>query len=103
MAWWHRLFSRNGGTPPDEHDYYTIAFHLYSVDGKRGIEVRQRRDGQVYFIEQAWVHGTTFEDRSPGKEEGPYETLEAAEAAAVSSPWFSGRGNQTETLPGGGA
>jgi hypothetical protein len=67
-----------------------VAFCLYSVDGKRGVEVRERSDGRAFFVEQVWVEGTTFKDRSPGEEIGPYETLEAAEAAAVSRPWFSG-------------
>jgi len=37
-----------------------------------------------------WVEGTTFKHRSHGEEKGPYETLEAAEAAAICRPCFSG-------------
>jgi hypothetical protein len=92
MAWWHRLFSRKTGMSSDGPGY-RVAFCLYSADGKRSVEVRERRDGRVYFVERVWVDGTTFKDRSPGEEIGPYETLEAAEAAAASSPWFSRRGN----------
>jgi hypothetical protein len=67
----------------------TPAFCLYSVDGKRSVEVRERSDGRAYFVERAWVEGTTFRDLNPGEEIGPYETPEAAELTAISRPWFS--------------
>ena len=51
--------------------------------------MRVRRDGRAYFVEREWVEGTTFKDRGRGEEIGPYETPEAAEAAAVGRPWFS--------------
>jgi hypothetical protein len=92
MAWWHRLFSRKTGMP-SEYPEYRVAFCLYSADGKRSVEVRERRDGRAYFIERVWVEGTTFGDRRPGEEIGPYETPEAAEVAAVSRPWFSASKN----------
>ena len=87
MAWWRRLFSRKIGAT--SYPEYEVAFSLYSADGKRSAEVRIRRDGKAYFVDRVWVEGTTFRDLSPGEEIGPYETPEAAEAAAVSRPWFS--------------
>jgi hypothetical protein len=92
MAWWHRLFSPKAGAP-SEGSEYKVASSLYSVDGTRGAEVRVRRNGRTYFVEREWVEGTTFKDRGRGEEIGPYETPEAAEAAAVARPWFSGGDN----------
>jgi hypothetical protein len=83
MEWWRRLFSRRAGKRPE----YRVAFCLYTADGKRSVEVRERRDGGAYYVERVWVEGTTFRDRT-GEEIGPYETPEAAEAAAVSRGWF---------------
>lgn len=87
MAWWHRLFSRKTGVDSECRDY-RVPFTLYSKDGKRCAEVRERRDGRAYFVEREWVEGTTFKDRGRGEEIGPYETPEAAEAAAVARRWF---------------
>jgi hypothetical protein len=89
MAWWRRIFPRTRWWWPREVAY-EVPFRLYTVDGKRGVEVRLRRNGFVYFVEQEWVEGTTFRDRPESQEHGPYETLEAAEAAAVSRSWFNG-------------
>jgi hypothetical protein len=90
MAWWHRLFPQRTKqfTVGSE---YAVPFRLYSKDGKRSVEVRVRRDGLAYFVEQEWVEGTTFKNRGRGQEIGPYETPELAETAAVASSWFSGR------------
>ena len=85
MALWHRFFRR--ATPSNSLEY-RVAFCLYSQDGKRCSEVRERRDGATYFVDRVWVEGTTFKDRGRGEEVGPYQSLEAAEAAAVSRPWF---------------
>jgi hypothetical protein len=68
---------------------YRVAFCLYTKDGKRSVEVRERRDGRTYFVEREWIEGTTFKDLNPGEEIGPYDSPEAAEAAAISRPWFS--------------
>jgi len=68
---------------------YRVAFSLYSKDGKRCSEVRERRNGTAYFVDRVWIEGTTFKDRGQGEEIGPYESPEAAEAAAVSRPWFN--------------
>jgi hypothetical protein len=87
IDWWRRLFSQNAimlSEPPE----YRVAFCLYSADGKRSVEVRERSDGRAYFVERVWIEGTTFRDLS-GDEIGPYETPEAAELAAISRPWFS--------------
>jgi len=72
---------------------YRVAFHLYTADGSRGIEVRERRNGQAYFIELEWVAGTTWKDREGCAEVGPYESTEAAEAAAIRTAWFIGKEN----------
>ena len=85
MAWWHRLFPGKAERFPTGAEYW-VPFKLYSKDGKRGVEVRVRRDGLAYFVEQEWVGGTTFKDRGRGEEIGPYETPEAAEAAAIARP-----------------
>lgn len=85
MARWNRLFRR---AAPSNSIEYGVAFCLYSADGKRCSEVRERRDGAVYFVDRVSVEGTTFKDRGRGGEIGPYQSLKAAEAAAVSRPWF---------------
>lgn len=72
---------------------YRVAFHLYTADGRRGIEVRERRDGQAYFIEREWVEGTTWKDREGQNEVGPYKSPKEAEAAAIVTAWFSGEGS----------
>ena len=92
MAWWHRLFSRTTRTPSGRLECQ-VAFCLYSKDGKRQVEVRVRRDARAYFVEREWVEGTTFKDRGRGEEIGPYETPEAAEAAAIARRWFFGGAN----------
>ena len=80
MAWWHSLFARK----PD----YQVPFQLYTKHGTRGAEVRVRRDGKAYYVALERVEGTNF--RPIGEEIGPYNSPEAAEAAAVNSPWFLG-------------
>jgi hypothetical protein len=92
MAWWHRLFPLRARRFPGGGEYI-VPFRLYSKDGKRGIEVRVRRNGLAYFVDQERVEGTIFKNRGQGQETGPYETPEAAEAAAVARPWFSGGEN----------
>jgi hypothetical protein len=67
-----------------------VAFCLHGKDGKRGVEVPVQRDGRAYFLDREWVDGTTFKDRGRGEEIGLYESAEAAEAAAVVRPWFTG-------------
>ena len=91
MAWWPRLFSRR--VAPLIDGEFRVPFRLYSPDAKRSVELRERRDGMFYFVEQTWNGGTVFRDLTPGKEFGPYDTAEAAEEAAVSSPWFRGEDN----------
>jgi hypothetical protein len=89
VAWWHRFF-RPKSEPPSEGVKYRVAFCLYSADGKRCAEVRERPDGTAYFVDREWVDGTIFRDVGCGEEVGPYDSIEAAEAAAVSRPWFNG-------------
>ncbi len=90
MRWWNRLFSRKSGSPLYALEY-RVAFKLYSKDGKRGVEVREFRDGRSYLIEQEWVEGTTFKDRHSGKMVGPFASPEDAENFNVATPWFLGR------------
>jgi hypothetical protein len=92
MAWWHRFFAPSDGDPSKNTEYRVVC-NLYNSEGKRGAEVRVRRDGRAYFVEQEWVEGTTFTDRGRGEEIGPFESPEAAERAAVGRPWFSGDEN----------
>lgn len=89
MAWWHRFFIRRAIRRWPANVAYTVPLRLYSNDGKRAVEIRMRRDGFAYFVEQERVEDTTFKSRGRGEEIGPYETPEAAEAAAVARPWFS--------------
>lgn len=86
MAWWHQLFRR---AAPSDSLEYRVAFSLYSKDGMRCSEVRERRDGTAYYIDKVWVEGTTFKNRGKGEEIGPYQSPEAAEAAAIARPWFN--------------
>lgn len=89
-TWWHRFF-RPRMAAPSEYLEYRVPFCLYSRDGKRCVEVREHRDGTAYFVDREWVEGETFRDRGRGEEIGPYESPEAAEAAAVARPWFNGQ------------
>ena len=84
MAWW-QIFRTKAKAAP----LHRVAFNLYSRDGKRGVEVRERRDGSWYFVDQEWVQGTTFKYRGVAEENGPFETSDAAEAAAVVRHWFN--------------
>ena len=88
MAWWHRFFRPKSG-PLSEDLGYRVAFSLYNRNGTRCAEVRERRDGTAYFVDREHVEGTTFRDVGAGEEIGPYHSIEAAEAAAVSRPWFN--------------
>jgi hypothetical protein len=85
MAWWDVFFRARKRAP----SAYRVAFNLYSRDGKRGAEVRERRDGSWYFVDQEWVQGTTFKYRAMAEEIGPFESSSAAEAAVVVRHWFN--------------
>jgi hypothetical protein len=69
---------------------FRIAFNLYSVDGKREVEVREFRDGRAYLVEREWVEGTTFRDRHSGRMVGPFVSTDAAEKFIVATAWFCG-------------
>lgn len=95
MTWWERLLPKRAGAPASD---YVVPFRLYSADGKKSAEVRVRRDGKAYFVEQERFdddnckdHDDNFKNRGLGEEIGPYETPELAEAAAVARAWFKGR------------
>jgi len=76
---------------PDAGSEYRVAFNLYSDDGKRGVEVREFRNGKAYLIERDLVEGTTFKDRHDGRMVGPFATTADAETFIVATPWFCGR------------
>jgi hypothetical protein len=80
MTWWHRLFARKLE--------YTVAFQLYTEQATRGAEVRVRRNGKAYYVALEHVEGDKW--KTLGEEVGPYDSPEAAEVAAVNSPWFLG-------------
>lgn len=84
MAWW-TLFSRKAREP------YREAFRLYSADGRRAVEVRERCGGQAYYVDRIWPEGSRFSKLRSGEEIGPFESVGTAEAAAVSRPWFRGK------------
>ena len=92
MAWWHRLFVWGAKRPSE---WYRVPIRLFSRDGKRSVELRQYRNGQVFFVDQIWVEGTTFKDRDEGAQIGPFESLAAAETAAVNRPWFGATDSST--------
>ncbi|HEY7976921.1 MAG TPA: hypothetical protein VID67_01915 [Rhizomicrobium sp.] len=90
MAWWHRIFKRNGKSDLRGAEY-RVAFNLYSEDEKREVEVREFRHGETYIVEREWVEGTTFEDRHAGRMVGPFASPQAAEKFIVATAWFRGR------------
>ena len=69
---------------------YRIAFKLYSHDGKREVEVREFRDGQVYIVEREQVEANSFVDRHSGRMVGPFASSSEAEEFIVATPWFRG-------------
>jgi hypothetical protein len=87
MAWWHRWLTSIFPRASD----YQVLFSLYTVDAKRGAEVRLQRDGIIYYAEMEWVKDTIFKVRQGGRPIGPFATAEEAEAAATNSPWFLGK------------
>ena len=46
MKWWTRLPTRKTKSPLHGLEY-RVAFNLYSEDGKRGVEVREFRNGET--------------------------------------------------------
>ena len=69
---------------------YTIAFTLYSEDGKRDVEVREFSNGETYIVERELLDGLTFTDRHSGGMVGPFASPEDAEVFIVATPWFQG-------------
>jgi hypothetical protein len=69
---------------------HRVAFSLYSRNGRRGIDVHVRDDGQAFYVEREHVEGAVWKDREGRPAVGPYGSLQAAEAAAIVSPWFTG-------------
>ncbi len=90
MEWWTRLFRQKARSSLYGLEY-RVAFKLYSKDGKRGVEVREFRNGRSYVLEQEWVEGTTFKDRHSGEMVGPFASPKDAENFIVATPWFLGR------------
>lgn len=69
---------------------YRSAFTLYSVDGKRAVEVLEFRNGETYLDEQEWFEGTAFRNRHAGRLVGPFASPEDAEKFIVATSWFCG-------------
>ena len=90
MNWWRQIFKRMVGARLRGLTY-EVAFTLYSVDGKREVEVRAFDNGETYLVERELVEGTTFNDRHSDKMVGPFASPEAAEKFIVSTAWFCGR------------
>ena len=65
---------------------FAVPFTLYSINAKRAVQVRARRDGFAYFMPQVHVGDQRFEDQ--GSEIGPFDTPEDAERAAASGGWL---------------
>ncbi|WAC47984.1 hypothetical protein OVA03_14985 [Asticcacaulis sp. SL142] len=87
MAWWE-LFTRKTRQSLDGVEYRVTA-NLYSIDGKRGIEIHELRNGQAYYVEQEWVRDTIFRNREPITIIGPFASVHEAETAAVATSWFN--------------
>jgi hypothetical protein len=88
MGWWRRFLLRRAIRRWPAEAAYAVPFRLYSKDGKRAVEVRVRRDGLAYFVDQELAEESTYRDRGDD-EIGPFDTPEAAEAAAIARRWFS--------------
>jgi len=71
--------------------HYSVAFILYSFDGKRAAEVRAFSNGETYISEEEWVEGTTFQNRHSGSMVGPFASPDEAEKFIISTAWFNGR------------
>jgi hypothetical protein len=90
MKWWSRFFKQKTGSRLRGLNY-TVAFSLYSEDGKREVEVREFSNGETYLVERDWVEATTFGDRHSGQMVGPFTSPEDAERFIVGTAWFCGR------------
>jgi hypothetical protein len=75
---------------PLQGQEYRSAFKLYSVDGKRAVDVLEFDNGETYLDEQEWVEGTTFKNRHSGRLVGPFASPEDAEKFIVATSWFCG-------------
>ena len=69
---------------------YTIAFTLYSEDGRREVEVREFSNGETYVVERDMLEGQILSDRHSGRMVGPFASPEDAEVFIVATPWFQG-------------
>ena len=89
MTWWKRLFTRAANKPLDASTY-RVAATLYSLDGKRSVEIREFDSGEAYLLESEWVEDELFRARHGGRLVGPLPSLEHAEQFIVSTSWFNG-------------
>jgi hypothetical protein len=69
---------------------YTIAFTLYSKDGRREVEVREFSNGETYIVERELLEEQIFSDRHSGIMVGPFASPEDAESFIVATRWFQG-------------
>jgi hypothetical protein len=90
MAWGNKR-REQPAEPPLAGQAYTLAFALYSSDGKRRAEVLEFGNGKTYLAEAELVEGTTFEPRHGGRLVGPFASPQEAEAFIVATTWFCGQ------------
>jgi hypothetical protein len=88
---WLDKFSKRKAKPSLLGQQYRSAFKLYSVDGKRAVDVLEFHHGEIYLDEQEWVEGTTFKNRHSGRLVGPFASPADGESFIVGTSWFSGR------------
>ena len=89
MAWWDKILKRRPRSPLKGRTY-SVAFILYSLDGKRAAEVRSFDNGETYVSEEEWVQGTTYKNRHLGRMVGPFPSPDDAETCIVKTAWFCG-------------
>ena len=90
MKWWKRLLKAKDEAQLDGQEC-RVAVRLYSLDGRREVDVCEFRAGQTYLIERELGDSGVFVDRHSGKLVGPFESPEAAEQFIVATDWFNGR------------
>jgi hypothetical protein len=90
MRWWSQIFKWKTKSKLYGLEY-TVAFKLYSQDGKREVEVREFSNRETYLVEREQVDGGAYNDRHSGRMVGPFASPEQAEKFIVATPWFCGR------------
>lgn len=76
-------------SPLHNQPYRSIAT-LYSVDGKRAVEMLEFSESGTYLDEREQVAAEVFENRHGGNLVGPFASPEQAEEFIVATAWFRG-------------